>query len=139
MIDKREVVVLKIPYPDIYSGLAKKLHMYICVKKVHSVKRLVKCQSMKLSNIIGGAGISNYIIETPDINRNPFSHPTLIDCDKLFIVDLIIPRSLLAKPRPDVSLDLYNDILKKLTVSLPSKHKLPREGIVALNSAIKNT
>ena len=78
LIEKKEVVQLKIPYPDIHSGLAKKLHMYICVKKVHSTKRLVKCQSMKLSNIIGGTGMTNYIITPADINHNPFTHTTLI-------------------------------------------------------------
>lgn len=135
MIEKREVVRLKIPYPDIRSGLASKVHMYICIKKVHATKRLVKCQSMKLSSIISGA--TNYIIEAADINRNPFSHTTLIDCDKLFIVDVTIPRTLLTKPRSDISQILYDEVVKKMISGIPSRHKLPRDEMAALNESIQ--
>jgi len=108
--------------------------MYICVKKVNYTKRLVKCQTMKLSNIIGSKGVSNYIIESPDINRNPFSHPTMIDCDKLFVTNVLIPRSLLTKARPDVCEELYSEIVKKLTANLPSRHKFSKEEFEELNS-----
>jgi len=136
LIEEREVVRLKIPYPDIQSDLAKAVHMYICVKKVHSTKRLVKCQSMKLKNIIGGAGISNYIIENADSNRNPFAHTTLIDCDKLFSVDALIPRTLLTESRPDIAPELFQAILSKLADGVPSKHKLSKTELEYLNPKI---
>ena len=136
MIEKREVIQIKIPYPNMQSGLAKKSHMYICVNKVHSTKRLVKCQTMKLPNIIGSIGVACYIIESPNIDRNPFSRPTMIDCDKLFIIDSLIPRSLLTKPRSDISEELHSEIAQKLKTNLPSRHRLSKEELKELNSIL---
>ncbi|MCL1896777.1 MAG: hypothetical protein FWG03_09540 [Clostridiales bacterium] len=133
MIEKKEVVHVKVPYPDISPGLAKRVHTYICAKKAYAAKRLVKCQSMKLSSIIRGAGVTNYIVESSNAARNPFPRTTLIDCDKLYIADIKIPRTLLATPRPDVSQKLYEEIIEKITIGLPSRHKLPRDETAVLN------
>ena len=132
MIEKKGVIQIKVPYPDIGPGFAARVHTYICAKKVYAAKRLVECRSMKLSAIIHGAGAANYIIESPNLARNPFTRTTLIDCDKLFIADIEIPQSLLATPRPDVSQKLFDEIADKLSAGMPSRVKLTRGETAAL-------
>ena len=133
MIEKREVVQIKVACPGISPGVAKKVHIYVCAKKAYSAKRLVKCRSMKLSNIIWGAGVANYIVEKANAARNPFTRTTMIDCDRLFVADVSIPRSLLAGIRPDISQKLYDEVMEKITIGIPSRHKLPRDQMAALN------
>ena len=49
MIDKKDVIRLKIPFPNIDSGLALKSHMYICKKNVNYDKEL-KIRSLLFKN-----------------------------------------------------------------------------------------
>lgn len=85
MIDLKDVISLRVPYPDVASGLAKNPHMYICVRVPDSTCELVKCQSFKPYHLLSNSEPIHRIVEQPDASRNPFRHPTVIDLDKLFV------------------------------------------------------
>jgi hypothetical protein len=133
LIEKREVILLKIAYPDLHSGLAKVAHMYICYQKVNQTKRLLKCQSYKLSNIVGGSGINRYVIEQPNLSRNPFTKTTIIDCDKLFLTKETISRDFLHEGRNNISEELYDSIDAKIRGYNPIRIKLSKDAIAVLN------
>ena len=105
MIDKKDVIRLKIPFPNIDSGLALKSHMYICKKNVNYDKELIKCQTFKPKLIFL---LKNFLKEDPNSLRNPFKNTTIIDLDKV-----IIPLELKTDIKSKVSEDLYNDLLSK--------------------------
>lgn len=80
-MNARDVITIKIPYPNLHNDLAVTAHMYIWNKD--DKVELVKCQRLKPSMIYNN-NFKYYIDEKPDINRNPFRSITRIDCDKLF-------------------------------------------------------
>lgn len=111
MIDKKDVIRLKIPFPNIDSGLALKSHMYICKKNVNYDKELIKCQTFKPKLIFL---LKNFLKEDPNSLRNPFKNTTIIDLDKIFKINkVIIPLELKTDIKSKVSEDLYNDLLSK--------------------------
>lgn len=134
MIEPRDVVTIKIPYPDITSGLAISAHMFICNKKSASNKDLVKCQTFTNQMLIDGT-VKNYIMEKKNPDRNPFKKTTLIDCDKIFRVKNVrINLSLLTDPR-----NICKDLHKKVNLKLkgtPSVYELNREELKILNGRI---
>ncbi len=84
MIDIKDVITLRVPYPDATSELARKSHMYICVEVSGPTCELVKCQSFKPYHLLQNSMPVHRIVEQPDSSRNPFQHPTVIDLDKCF-------------------------------------------------------
>ncbi len=84
MINIKDVITLRVPYPDATGELAKKSHMYICVETTDPLCKLIKCQSFKPYHMLPNSAPLHRIVEQPDISRNPFQHPTVIDLDKLF-------------------------------------------------------
>jgi hypothetical protein len=66
------------------SELAKKAHMYICTDIPEPSCELVKCQRYKPYHTLSGSEPVRRITEPPDMTRNPFRHPTVIDLDKIF-------------------------------------------------------
>lgn len=98
---------MRMPFPHINSRLAVNSHMYICYNHQTNNYKLVKCQTFKNRFY----NLNHKIIESENIERNPFSHKTLIDCDKLFkLNEIIIPDSLLTTIRRDICDDLFNKI-----------------------------
>ena len=72
---------------------------------------LVKCQTFKNRFY----NLNHKIIESKDINRNPFNHKTLIDCDKLFrLQQVTIPDTLLTTTRRDICEELFNNVAVEL-------------------------
>lgn len=47
MINEKNVIIMKIPYPMINGGLALKPHMYICKKSQSTNHEFIKCQTLK--------------------------------------------------------------------------------------------
>ena len=45
MIDRKDVVTIRIPFPNISSDLAVRSHMYICHHTKQRLKKFVKCQN----------------------------------------------------------------------------------------------
>lgn len=84
MINLRDVIKLRVPYPDVTSELAKKSHMYICVGESDPACELVKCQRFKPYHHERNSMPLKRVVEQPNSNRNPFRHPTVIDLDKRF-------------------------------------------------------
>ncbi|VWL84956.1 hypothetical protein [Oceanivirga miroungae] len=116
MIKEKDVVTLYMPFPSINSNLAVKAHMYICYKALNKNKKLLKVQTNKAKVL---KKFVNYHIENNDINRNPFLRPSIIDLDKLFIIDnIVIPISLKTKSRGDISQDLYEELNSKMKSSI---------------------
>ena len=80
LIDRSDVVRIKMPFPDITSNLAVNSHMYICHHVSGNTVSFVKCQTLKPYMLISSP-IKHYWDEAPDIARNPFQRTTRIDCD----------------------------------------------------------
>jgi hypothetical protein len=99
------------------SGLAKKAHMYICTGTPDPSCELAKCQSFKPRHLLSGSAPVCRIIEQPDVARNPFQHPTVIDLDKLFTATRsLFPDNL--KTARGVSEALFMEIQAKLGAAI---------------------
>lgn len=133
MIREKDVVRLRVPFPDISSDLAVQSHMYICYDNTSGKKQLVKCQTFKLSNILGKNAVSHYVREVPDAFRNPFNRPTLIDCDKLFSVEVTIPVALLTTSRRDVCGPLFASVCDELLADGYSLHEIDVRELKSIN------
>lgn len=108
---------MRVPFPNIDSGLAVHSHMYVCIKK-GTQKEFIKCQSFKPQHLMRNKSPKHKIIESANITRNPFINKTTIDCDKSFYIEgVTIDEDLLANRRRDVCEDLFNSIIGKI------KHK----------------
>lgn len=95
MISPKDVITLRVPYPNTASGLAVKPHMYICINALNLTYEFVKCQSFKPYHAMPNSLPINRIVEQPNTNANPFCHPTVIDLDKVFTsTQLSFPDSL---------------------------------------------
>lgn len=114
MINAKDVIRMKIPYPSIHDSLALNSHMYICKNANSSLREFVKCQTLKPYMLISGT-MQHYCDEIPDLARNPFKRTTRIDCDKLFYTDNVkYDLRLRTDSRPDICQELYDDVVKEL-------------------------
>ncbi|AEB29601.1 hypothetical protein CAR_c09080 [Carnobacterium sp. 17-4] len=105
---------MKVPFPNITGNLALRPHMYICIED-GTDKKFLSCQTRKPTNILKDVPPYIYIEESNNINRNPFTWPTLIGCDYAFeMKDIHVDRSLLARKRRDVCEELYEEISLKI-------------------------
>lgn len=112
MISPKDVVRLKVPYPNISSDLAVNAHMYICYNN-DGKKDLVKAQTYKplLEDVVASfIDSDNY-----DSNEHPFRRRTLIDLDKYFCCENVtIPLRLKASDNNgQVSGNIYNRIMSE--------------------------
>lgn len=136
MINARDVVTLKVPFPDISSELALKAHMYICYQRDDGKKQLVKCQTFKFGIIMGKNALRHYVREKPDLHRNPFRQETLIDCDKLFATDKKIDVRLRTVSRPDICVDLFDDVHDELICDGYAHHEINDIDFVLTNRLV---
>lgn len=138
MIEIRDVIRMKIPFPWMTSGLALKAHMYICKNVISSDYEFVKCQTLKPS-MIGNSNFpaKHYIDERPDITRNPFVNPTRIDCDKVFLSSgANYADSMKTTSRPDVCPELFSEVIHELEIDGYEKNKLDIEQLKLLNHSV---
>lgn len=129
MINKQEVINIKLPFPNIDSDLARIRHMYICKDNTLNYS-FVKTQTFKPTILYF---VDNYIIENPDISRNPFSKPTLIDLDKEFHINnsINISREAICRIRANVCDELFTEILEK--TKKPIYKNFDKESVLRLN------
>ena len=114
MISKKDVITMKVPFPNISANLAVNAHMYICQYTAGKERRFLKCQTLK-PYMLYNAVMSHYWDEEADINRNPFMRKTRIDCDKLFITKNIqYSLRMRTATRPDVCDDLMRNAEREL-------------------------
>lgn len=136
-INVKDVINIKVPYPSFDSGLVKKQHMYICIKKKNDTKHFVKVQTKKPYMLKDNSPIINYIDEYPDISRNPFTKVSRIDLDKIFYsTDIMYLPELLARRRKDICFDLYNKIINKLKQKSYKTIKLHAKDMSKLNHGL---
>lgn len=132
MINVKDVIWLKVPYPNINSGLARERHMYVCMNSETGKKEFIKISSLKPTHFIHPI---HHIIESPDINRNPFTKVSIIDCDKMLIsTGIMFPIVLRTNRRPDICEDLYQQIMQESSYS--GKIVLDTQWLLSLNSAL---
>ena len=123
--------MLRIPYPDATSELAKLSHMFICIAIVYFSCELLKCQTFKPYHLDSGSQPERRIIERPDVTRNPFRHPTIIDLDKVFVVShALLPDSL--KAAKGINDTLYLDICNNVDPAI-SRIFLPDDDLRSMN------
>lgn len=138
MINTKDVIRMKVPYPSINSGLAYNAHMYICARCDTPNYGFIKCQTLKPYMLSSGL-FKHFIDEEPDINRNPFIRTTRIDCDKLFTTASVkYDDTLKTSARPDVCEDLYYDILHELAMDSYDTITIDEIMLKALNSKISD-
>ncbi|RIL50873.1 hypothetical protein BUY93_06350 [Mammaliicoccus fleurettii] len=108
MINARDVITLKIPFPTINDTLALQAHMYVCYEN-SDTKKLIKVQTYKPLLL---DKVNCYIDSDDFLNEHPFKRRSLIDLDKFFICkDVTIPLTLKVKNKNGtVSKNIYNQI-----------------------------
>ncbi|MCV3743435.1 hypothetical protein OF377_00845 [Ureaplasma sp. ES3154-GEN] len=135
LINVRDVVMLYLPFPGLQASLAKKAHMYICLNKTEDVKQFLKVQTPKPQLF---CLLKNFIIELPDIQRNPFINPSLIDLDKIFsLYHTFIPLSLRTKRRKDIANHFYFEILDKLSLKQTASYLINDRELLVCNEKLR--
>ena len=118
------------------SGLANSAHMYICKECDNYRYEYVKCQTLKpymLSNTV----MKHYCDEQADINRNPFTHPTRIDCDKVFTTSLVKYDDLLKTTRKTFVCDeLFQKVLCELSADGFTRERVDETELTLLNELV---
>ena len=134
MINSKDIIRMRMPFSNINSKLAVNSHMYVCYHYQINDYKLVKCQTFKNRFY----NLNHKIIESEDINRNPFKHKTLIDCDKLFkLNEIIIPESLLTTTRRDICDDLFSKIDVELKTDGYETKGMDRVMVKSVNPAVR--
>lgn len=136
MIELKDVIRMKIPYPSINARLAANSHMYICRKKEGTYYEYVKCQTLKPYMLYNNI-IKHYHDEDADITRNPFVHKTRIDCDKVFSTQNILYNDILKTTnRPDICDDAYNKIEIELLADSYDNESINENELKAINTLL---
>lgn len=133
MIKRRDVITIKIPFPDISAALAVRSHMYVCMIEGKN-KELLKCQTSKPMHLLKNKPPFRYVEEKPDLVRNPFQSKTIIDCDKSFGIDNVsISTDLLTGSRRNICEDLFSSINTKINHDKFVKIHLNPSDLLSLN------
>lgn len=134
MINEKDVIRMKIPFPSIHDTLAVQSHMYICKKSFGHKKEFLKCQTLK-PYMLRNSPIIHYYDEAPDITRNPFRHTTRIDCDKIFYTSTVIYDSnICTNIRRNICDGLHSHLLTLLQNY--AIYELDEESLIELNEHI---
>lgn len=136
MINKKNVITIKVPFPNISSSLAANSHMYICISKQGTNCKFVKCQTFKPYMLIK-KDLINFIDEHKDIARNPFNNTTRIDCDKIFTTNNVVyDMKLCTSNRSDICDELADSIDQILASTNPTSYQLNEDELISLNPLI---
>jgi len=137
MIEKKDVIRMRIPFPKTDAKLARKAHMYICIENNYP-KKFLKCQTETPNRVRSNSPPYQYIKTMPDIHHNPFSSPTLIDCDKSFVMDqdIVISKKLLTTRRRDISAALFTKLIEKIKHDKFTEIVLEAEIVTQMNDKI---
>lgn len=136
MIKRKDVIRIKMPFPNISSDLATVPHMYICRQVEGTTHRFVKCQTLK-PHMLGASPMRHYWDEQPDVSRNPFSHMTRIDCDKEFITTGVrYHEALRTTARTDVSDDVIREVERELFCDGYTTYHIDETSLLQLNRLV---
>jgi len=138
MIEKKDVITMRIPFPKVDSKLARVAHMYICLENKYP-KKFLKCQTETPRRVRPNSPPYRYIKAMPDIHHNPFINPTLVDCDKSFVMDydISINKKSLTLRRRDISEELFCKLEKKIRHDDFEEIVLDANIVALLNDDIK--
>lgn len=138
LIEEKNVIRMRVPFPNINSGLAARPHMYVCIKS-GTQKEFLKCQSFRPAHLLKHKPPYKYLIEPPDINRNPFDNKTTIDCDKSFgIENVIVDKSLITSKRKDICDELYKGLKHEIGHNKFIKKHISISPLLSLNTMIRS-
>lgn len=136
MIKEKDVIRMKVPFPNISDKLAVQAHMYICGNDSSPNYGFIKCQTLK-PWMLDNSTMVHYVDEPADITRNPFSHTSRIDCDKFFITTSVTYHDGLKTPsRPDVCQELYDTVKSELIADGYNTIAVNESELVSINSLI---
>ena len=136
MINQKDVIRMKVPYPTVGDGMALKSHMYICRTAGTSCYEFIKCQTLKPYMLINNPMI-HYWDENADITRNPFSRKTRIDCDKTFkTYNVSYDDALKTTSRPDVSDEVFSSVETELLVDGYDEIDVSESDLKTINALI---
>ncbi len=136
MINQRDVIRMRIPYPNISAQLAVSSHMYICKESNNNAYEYVKCQTLK-PKMLTNKLIRHFVDEAADIHRNPFQRTTRIDCDKVFTTDSVkYDDRLKTTARPDVCQELFDLVIEELSAEGYNTIKMDEDELVSINPMI---
>lgn len=114
MINTKDVIRMRVPYPSISDKLAVNLHMYICKQADMPAYEFIKCQTLK-PYMLSKEVFRHYVDEEADTSRNPFQKTTRIDCDKTFTTkNVLYDDCLKTITRPDICQELFDDVIEEL-------------------------
>lgn len=140
LISPKDVIRMKVPFPNMTSGLAVLAHMYICKTVKGQYHEFIKCQTLKpymLQSRHQVQPMTHFHDEQPDISRNPFSKPTRIDCDKIFASSTSnYSQQMRTTIRPDVSTDLFNLLQAKINQNTIQTIDMDENQLKSLNPYI---
>lgn len=136
MINRSDVVRIKMPFPNIRSELAVNSHMYICHQVNGVITHFVKCQTLK-PYMLFSAPMKHYWDEQPDITRNPFRSATRIDCDKEFITaNVQYDERLKTTARPNVCDEVMTHIDEEILCDGYISNEIVEDELLSLNKLI---
>lgn len=113
MINLRDVVKIKMPFPDISSELAVTPHMYICCEN-SGFDKVVKVQTFKTLLL---TKVNNYLDSDQYVNEHPFNNRSLVDLDKCFNIEKgkLTEKLKVANNNGQISERFHNDIMTNTT------------------------
>ena len=136
LIKEKDVIRMKVPFPNISAGLALQAHMYICGKEDLPRYGFIKCQTLK-PQMLGSGTFKHYIDEPADPARNPFSRTSRIDCDKFFETTSVeYDEKLKTTSRPDVCDELYDCVKRELVMDGYMTIWVNKNKLISLNALI---
>lgn len=136
MINEKDVIRMKVPYPTISDTLAVSAHMYICRTVQGSLREFVKCQTMK-PYMLTNKTMQHFCDEKPGISRNPFQKITRIDCEKLFFTSNVkYDNSLRTTTRPDICDDLIQRVNAELAADGHMRIPIKANELMHLNRLV---
>lgn len=136
LINRKDVIRIKMPFPDISSVLAVNSHMYICCFNKENQVGFVKCQTLK-PYMITDSPMKHYWDEEPDIQRNPFMHTTRIDCDKEFVTrDVQFDDRLKTTTRTDVCEDTMKHVEGELECDGYMTNNVQADDLLEINGLV---
>ncbi len=126
---EKDIIRIKVPFPNIEGKLATMAHMYLCIESGVN-KKIVSCQTKKPHLLNKNHPPYKLVeVEAPSAS-NPFSRPTIIACDYAFSLSKVkIAPSMLTIKRRNISDEIYDKVLieiahKEFHIKVINKHEL---------------
>ncbi len=134
MIEARDVIRMRVPFPGIDSRLARQSHMYICQIKKANTHGFLKCQTLKPYMLGKQNPMKNFHDEEADVNRNPFVRTTRIDCDRVFSTKAIeYSEKMRTTNRKDICIDLFQILQNKIVNITPNSIQVNEDELLRIN------